>query len=93
MTIINGIMEAFEEAVQTINVEEEDDDQDECPAELLISQEKLADLCAEVRICLNSPKVMTRPSPSIAVLKNVFGRIGLPVQWAADLHRFFSSYV
>ena len=48
MSIINGIMEAFEEAVQTINVEEEDDDQDECPAELLISQEKLADLCAEV---------------------------------------------
>ena len=85
-------MEAFEEAVQTINVEEEDDDQDECPAELLISQEKLADLCAEVRICLNSPKVMTCPS-SIAVLKNVSGRIGLPVQWAADLHRFFSSYV
>ena len=50
MTIINGIMEAFEEAAQTINVEEEEDDQDECPAELLISQEKLADLCAEVSL-------------------------------------------
>ena len=48
MTIIAGIMDAFEEAAQTINLEEEDDDQDECPAELLISQEKLADLCAEV---------------------------------------------
>ena len=48
MSIINGIMDAFEEAAQTINLEEEDDDQDECPAELLISQEKLADLCAEV---------------------------------------------
>ena len=62
MTIINGIMEAFEEAAQTINVEEEDEDQDECPAELLISQEKLADLCAEVRrtvlLISNSPEII-----------------------------------
>ena len=57
MTIINGIMEAFEEAAQTINLEEEDDDQDECPAELLITQEKLADLCAEVSVFLSATLV------------------------------------